>query len=379
MRAFVFTDRALAKHAGQFVWLSIDTEKGRNAAFIRKYPIRAWPSLYVIDPEKEKIALRWVGGVTVAQLEKLLGDGEVAVRGAGGDSSATLSRADGLYGAGEYPQAAAAFGEVLKGMKPKDPQFGRVVESRLFSLQAIHDDSECARLAREMLAPLRDTASGANLAASGLDCTLALPADSPNRAESVAFFESETRAILKDPGRKLAADDRSAMYSSLFSAREEIKDAQGAHALASEWVAELNEAAARASNAEQRTALDPNRLSAFEAAGQLEEAIPMLERSEKDFPADYNPPARLAFVYLKIHRYDEALAANDRALSRVYGPRRIRVLQNRFDIQTARGDSAAADKTLEDAIVFAESLPEGQRSDSQIAALKKKKLESAPH
>ena len=60
MRAFVFTDRALAKHAGQFVWLSIDTEKAQNAAFVHKYPIRAWPSLYVIDPEKEAVVLSLV-------------------------------------------------------------------------------------------------------------------------------------------------------------------------------------------------------------------------------------------------------------------------------------------------------------------------------
>ena len=44
MRAYVFTDPALAKHAGQFVWLSIDTEKTGNAEFLRKYPIKAWPS-----------------------------------------------------------------------------------------------------------------------------------------------------------------------------------------------------------------------------------------------------------------------------------------------------------------------------------------------
>ena len=80
MRAFVFTDPALAKHAGQFVWLSIDTEKAANAAFSRKYPIKAWPSMYVIDPVKESIVLRWVGGATVGQLEKLFAQGEQAVQ-----------------------------------------------------------------------------------------------------------------------------------------------------------------------------------------------------------------------------------------------------------------------------------------------------------
>ena len=74
MRAFVFTNKALARHAGQFVWLSIDTEKPRNAAFLQKFPVQVWPSFFIVDPASEKIALRWVGGATVPQLEKILAD-----------------------------------------------------------------------------------------------------------------------------------------------------------------------------------------------------------------------------------------------------------------------------------------------------------------
>ena len=62
MRAFVFTDKALARHAGQFVWLSIDTEKPGNASFLTKFPVEVWPSFYVVDSRTEKVALRWVGG-----------------------------------------------------------------------------------------------------------------------------------------------------------------------------------------------------------------------------------------------------------------------------------------------------------------------------
>ena len=58
MRAFVFTDRALARRAGQFVWLSIDTEKQGNAPFLTKFPVEAWPSFYVLDPATESVALK---------------------------------------------------------------------------------------------------------------------------------------------------------------------------------------------------------------------------------------------------------------------------------------------------------------------------------
>jgi tetratricopeptide (TPR) repeat protein len=98
----------------------------------------------------------------------------------------------------------------------------------------------------------------------------------------------------------------------------------------------------------------------------------MLEQSEKDFPKDYNPPARLALVYLKLQRYDDAMTAANRALERVYGPRRIRVLSTIVDIQLGKGDRAGARKTLEDAVTFADGLPEGQRNEEQVASLRRK-------
>jgi tetratricopeptide (TPR) repeat protein len=374
MRAFVFTDKALAKHAGQFVWLAIDTEKAQNAAFSKKYPIRAWPSYYVIDPTSEKVALRWVGGATVAQLEKIFLDGTRAVKGAGPPAQTSLAKADSLYGDGRYEEAAPAYRKALETLTPRDPQYSRVVESLLFCYQTTRNRAECVALARARLDSLRGTPSGANLAGSGLDCSLALPPGTanPNRSESVAAFAKDVRAALADPALKLAADDRSALYSSLVDEREDAKDAEGSQTVANAWVAELDQTAARASTKEQRTALDPDRLTAFDAAHRIEGAIPMLEESERDFPEDYNPPARLAVVYLRLKRYDEAQAAADRALSRVYGPRRLRVLSTIADIQEGRGDRVAARKTLEDAVAYAQALPEGQRSEDQIASLKRK-------
>ena len=37
MRANVFTDKALGRYAGQFVWLSLDVEKAENAPYKKKY------------------------------------------------------------------------------------------------------------------------------------------------------------------------------------------------------------------------------------------------------------------------------------------------------------------------------------------------------
>ena len=68
MRAFVFTDPALASEAGRFVWLGIDVEKAKNAKARKAYPAAALPTFFLLDPADGSVVRRWVGGMTVAQL-----------------------------------------------------------------------------------------------------------------------------------------------------------------------------------------------------------------------------------------------------------------------------------------------------------------------
>ena len=108
-----------------------------------------------------------------------------------------------------------------------------------------------------------------------------------------------------------------------------------------------------------------------------EKAIPMLEQSEKDFPNDYNPPSRLALAYKAMGKFDDALAASDRALAKAYGPRKITILRARYDIYTAKGDKEMAKKTLEETIRYAKSLPKEQVSKATIDFLEKKLKETS--
>ncbi|MEO8349218.1 MAG: thiol reductase thioredoxin, partial [Acidobacteriota bacterium] len=80
MKAYVFTDKALGRYAGQFVWLSLDVEKAENAPYKKKYGVDALPTFLVLDPKTEKVALRWVGGASVPQLVRILADATAAVK-----------------------------------------------------------------------------------------------------------------------------------------------------------------------------------------------------------------------------------------------------------------------------------------------------------
>jgi hypothetical protein len=385
MRAYVFTDPALARRAGQFVWLEIDSEKGENAALTKRLDVRALPTFFVLDPVTEQVALRWVGGATVSQLDKMLDDGRAAVaatskggaKAGAAASTATqkadqaLARADRFYGAGDNPAAAAAYGEALAAAPAGWPHYARTVESRLFALTSSDSSEAAAMLARDAYPRLAHTSSAANVAASGLDAALSLN-DDPRRAELVKELAADCRKVIGDPTLKVAADDRSAVYGSLIDERKDANDAAGAREVATRWAEFLEAQATRATSPEQRAVFDPHRLSAYMEMGVPERAIPMLQASERDFPDDYNPPARLAIAYSEMKRWDDALAASDRALPKAYGPRKLRLLRTRADIYAAKGDTTAARNTVEQAIATAEALPPGQRNDATIESFKKK-------
>jgi hypothetical protein len=376
MRAFVFTDESLKEQAGRFVWLEINTEKRENASVKQKFPVEALPTYLVVDPNDEKVVLRWVGGATVPQLHKLLDEAQLAfknkgrTKGLGADQ--VLARADQLYGAGSNAEAATAYRDAL-AKAPKDwPHYARTVDALLFALSATDQNAAGAQLALAAFPRVRTTPSAANVAGSGLDCALNLAADDTMRPRLVAALEADARAVVADLSLPIAADDRSGTYIALLSARQDANDVAGAKQVAAAWSAFLDGEAAKAKTADERAVYDPHRLDAYIELGQPERAVPMLEQSERDLPDDYNPPARLATAYNAMKKWDEALAANDRALAKAYGPRQLRILQTRVNSYVGRGDTAAARKTLEEALRLAESLPPGQRSEDAITALKKK-------
>jgi tetratricopeptide (TPR) repeat protein len=374
MRAFVFTDKSLTRHAGRFVWLEIDTEKRENAALRKKLGVAALPTYFVMDPASERVALRWVGGFTVKELARLLDDGAAAVRGGTGGSGreAVLAQADRLYGEGRDSLAVRAYRETLAGAPADWPQYPRVVAALLFALDRGKDYAAEVELAREAWPRLKGTPSGANVAGSGLGAALSLPDSLPERKALVTGFEGRVREVLADTALSIAADDRSGLFIALLEARQDAKDEEGAKRVAVEWSAFLEDAVGRAQTPEQRAAFNWHRLSAYQELGQPERAIPMLEASERDLPGDYDPPARLAVTYLGLKRWDEALAASDRALAKAYGPRKLGMYATRADIFDGRGDREAARRTLEEAIAWADSLPPEQRSPAAIAALRKK-------
>jgi tetratricopeptide (TPR) repeat protein len=375
MRAYVFTDKALARHAGRFVWLEINTDLPSNAIFQEKYPVENWPTLFIIDPREERALVRFAGSATVAQLEKLFEDGERAYRGDAQGAEAALARGDALYGAGKPAEAAEAFSQALAQAPHDWSRRGRTLESLLTALWGARQYEPCARKALEELPRLPRSPSLANATTMGLGCAASVPPENPAGQELMRALEARGREVLAPPPIDMPADDRSGLYEAMVEVRDMLGDEAGKRALAAEWLAFLEGEAAKAPNPEARTVFDSHRMSAAITLGEPMRAVPALEQSERELPGDYNPPARLAVLYRMLGRLDDALAANTRALAKVQGSRRLRVLSDRATIQDARGDKAAAVKTLEEALAFAKTLPEAQVSKRALDALEKKLAE----
>lgn len=348
-------------------------EKPQNAAARRRLGISAFPTLYVVDPRDTSVAVRWLGGGSIAQLEKLFDAGTLAVsEGAKGPALEALIAADRAYGAQRYAEACDGYRRVFALADPTWPGWSRAVESALFAFSQADSAAATLALANDAWPRLRGTPSAAAVAGGALDAALSLDAKHPARAAALARWEPVCDSIVVDASLPLVGDDRSGLYFTLEGAREEAGDTLGLRALQERHVAMLEHEAARATTADARAVYDAHRLTLYLALGRPEAAVPMLQASQRDLPDDYNPSQRLATAYKAMKRWPEAMAASDRALARAYGPRQFLVLNTRADLQLGMADTTAAVGTLTDALARAKAMPEGQRSQGTIDALRKR-------
>jgi len=369
MQRYVFTDPKLAPIVDRYVWLELDMEKPENAGFREKFPVEAFPTFFILDPRNEKALIRWIGGCSVERVLTLLDEATLAYNG---ETPERLAHADVLYAEGNNEEAITAYQDVLDTADPGAPYYARTVESLLFALSRTGDNERGLALAEQTLPLLRHEMCAGNIAAYGLDFAIGLPEDDPERQNRLADMEAETLAIANDTALDLVPDDRSGVYLALLGARKAAGDDEGHKLIAAQWATFLNGAAAAAKTPAERVVFDSHRLSAYLELGEPEKAVPLLEQSEREFPDDYNPPARLAIAYRYMEEWDLGVAASERALSKqgTTGPRRLRILQNLAQVYEASGNTEAARRTLAEAVQHGETLPEGQRSESLVNALK---------
>jgi tetratricopeptide (TPR) repeat protein len=378
MKAFVLKDPALDPVVSKFVWASVDTEHDSSAQFVRKFPMEVWPTLWVIDPKDERPRLKWSGAATATELASLL---EATVDSLQADDpnaqaawaawqlgNARIAKAERDLGIAEYRRALSLAPADFSGRR-------HVVEALVFQLGRAEQHVACLDLATREFGELPRGTARLNTVLVGLGCAGKL--DQSNPRDEVLLREANR--IVADPDEPVLADDRSSLYQQLvFRTEDEARATQTAR----RWSAFLEREAAEAASPAERVVFDYHRLLAYEASGELARSIPMLEQSEHDFPDDYNAPSRLALVQLELGRREQALAAIERALERVYGPRTLRVLRQKAEILQALGRNAEATAVLKRAVDFGERsgpLPAGyQRLLADLKDRQRRSRNSTP-
>jgi tetratricopeptide (TPR) repeat protein len=349
LKAYTFRDARVRAHAGDVVWASIDTEKPVNATWVNAHPMRAWPTLFVVDPSAEKTVLEWPSTATADELVHLLEVAEQSTRHEGVLAKADARAIDGntAAAAGKTDDALAAWRDAI-AVAP-DGWAGRaaIVESMLDRLLARKDAAACVDTADRELAKI--ARGGARAATLALLCAGDLP-EGPGKRTEIDRAIERVRKMVTDDAEPMLDDDRSGLYQAMTDVlQREGRDAE-AKSVGAEWATFLDGRAAQAPDPAARAVYDTHRVDAYLLIGAPERAVPMLQQSAKDFPGDYNPPARLARALLAMKRYDDALAAIDRALALVYGPRTLRLYSTKADILEAKGDKSGAAAALKQGV-----------------------------
>jgi thioredoxin-like negative regulator of GroEL len=361
MRSYVFPDPALRGFGARFVWLAIDTEREENAALVSRLGVRALPTFYVLEPASERAVVAWPGSLTAPELSELLEDAEVAAKhgDAGGDAAAALLRGHRASATGNLEEAIAAYRAAVAAAPAGWSRRPQAVDALVTHLADDKQLAECATIGADQAPALPPGTALADVLRAAIGCIEDLPRSAPERAR-LAQLAALGERVATDPGQPILADDRSDLYDFVLHALRERAGGdrrQAVARVAHAWAAFLEDQASRAPSAAARAVFDAHRLLAYAALGQPGRAVPMLEESERDFPEDYNPPARLGRAFLLMKRYGDALAAVNRALERAYGPRRLTLSALQADVFEAQKDRPAARRALEQALAYAKTVP----------------------
>lgn len=369
MKSTVFTDPSFKGDADRFVFASLDTDREANAAVVAKFPLAAWPTFYVVGTD-EAVLARYVGSASVPQFHAFLDAGAKARAGAAGADKRLLA-AERALATKDFTTADAELTAALAEAPADWVRRPDVLVSLISTKKNRNDYDGCMNLARQSMAQTGTSSSAADFISIALECASERIKDDPTHAAPLRQ-EAMTRleALIDDPKTQLSVDDRS---DAMLTLRETYKDVgrnPDAINLAEKQRVMLDEAAAKAGTPLAAMTYNWHRAEVYVFLGRPLEVVAALEKSAADLPKEYDPRARLGWVYLHAGKYDEAATWTDQALALAYGPRKARVLAQRAEIAQKTHDVSGERKYREDTVKLWESLPPGQASADSLAKAK---------
>jgi thiol-disulfide isomerase/thioredoxin len=381
MQSYVLSDPGLAPLAERFVFAAVDTDREVNAAVVEAYPVSTWPTFFVVSPEDGAVQARFVGAATVAQWRELLATGEhgyleaQARSGAltPGSPAALLRDAERAVIARDLAAADKAYTAALAAAPADWPRRADALVSLIQTRYKRNDTAGCLDLALERTAATTGdagrTASATDFLAFALRCAEEQAAAQPDKVKTLRERAvARLGALVDDAAAPLAVDDRSDALVNLREALAALGDKDKAIAMAERQRVMLDEAAAKAPTPLAAMTYNWPRAEVYAYLGKPLELVPALEKSAADLPKEYDPPYRLAWIYLQAKQPQAALPWAEKALALAYGPRKARVQALVADLHKARGDRAAERNARVALVAIYEGLPAGMAQPDALAA-----------
>jgi thiol-disulfide isomerase/thioredoxin len=365
MQTTVLRDASLAPLADRFVFLAIDTDREVNARVVAKLPLQNWPTFFVMAPEDESVQERWLGAASIEQFRTMLKDGESSYLASRGDGTLDplleqLRTGNQAALARDWSAAAAAWGQIIATAPPTWPRRSDVLVSLISAHWKADDIPACIDTALAHLDATGTTANATDFLVWALACAGDEQAN-PARARAVRE-RAVTRltALVDDPAAPLSVDDRSDAMMNLREALDALGQKDEAKAMAERQLAFLADAAAAAPDAWAASTYNWPRAEVHVWLGRGLELVPALEKSVADLPKEYDPPYRLAWVYMKSGEPAKARPWAEQAAGLAYGARKVRLVGLLVEVAKAMGDAAGERAARTQLVQVLESLPPEQ-------------------
>lgn len=380
MQTTVFTDPAFTADADKFVFAALDTDRAVNAEPVGKFAISAWPTFYVIGND-EAVLARFIGAATVAQFREFLASGARAAAGGGAVADSRLLGAQRALAKKDFVTADEELTAAIAAAPESWPQRAEAVHALVMVKTKRGDTKACLDVVDRYMDAAGTTALGTNFVSYADGCAEKAMASEPERAKALrARGIARLQTILADPSAPLSIDDRAEAMGYLRDALDASGKPDDAKQVAEQLRTLLDGAMDKAATPLEAMTHLWLRCEVYAWLERPLDLVPAVEKLAKQLPTEYDPPARLGWLYLRAGKPAEAAKWTEQALGLVYGPRKGRVLAQRAEIAAAAGDKATERRYREQAVKLWESLPPGQQSPDNLAKAKQAlaALDAAP-
>jgi tetratricopeptide (TPR) repeat protein len=374
MQTTVFMDPAFAADEPKFVFAAIDTDREVNAEVVGKFAPSAWPTFYVIGND-EAVLARFIGAASVGQFRDFMTSGAKAAAGGGAVADARLLGGQRALAKKDLATADEELEAALRAMPEQWPRRDELLNALVMVKSKLGNVAGCLEIAEKYMDAAGNNALATNFVSSAAGCAttaLAGPPELHERAKAVRERAiARWKTILDDKTAPLSADDRAEALGYLRDALDASGKPDDAKQVAEQLRLLVDEAYARATTPLAKMTFLWPRTEVYAWLKRPLDVVADFEMLASQLPTEYDPPARIGWLYLKAGKLEDAAKWTEKALGLVYGPRKGRLLAQRAEIAKAAGDKATERSYREQAVKLWESLPEGQQSASALEAAKK--------